>query len=199
MHNYLLNFNIKSDWHIGSGKEGGAYADALCLKNNEGLPYLPGKSCKGLLRDAFETAQNAGWIEQNMVDLLFGVENREGIQQQGMLQIFNAQLCEQESHYIVSKKATKHLYRVVQYTAIDELTGTAKQSSLRSLEVTVPMLLTAEIRINIDHPAYLENSNRVQIDEKFAQWLTSAISLISELGAKRHRGLGKVTVSAKEA
>lgn len=194
MPNYVMTFDIKSDWHIGSGKEGGAYADALCLKDNAGLPYIPGKSCKGLLRDAFQLAKISGWIEQEMVDIFFGVEDREGATQQGMLQMSSARLSDEEAHFIVSNTATKHLYRVLQSTAIDHQTGTAQNASLRSMEVAVPMQLTATMRLNTSHPNF-----NTDLEQQFYSWLSDVVCLISEFGGKRHRGLGQVTVTVKEA
>lgn len=199
MHNYLVTFDIKSDWVVGSGKEGGAYADSLCLKNNDGLPYIPGKSLKGLFREAFHSAANNEWFDREILSLLFGTENDSGLEQQGVIQISSANLSTEESHYIKSKNAAKHLYRVIQFTAINKTTGTAKKSSLRSMEVTVPMTLTAQIGINTAHPSYQKLDQRSQIDQHFAQWLTDASTLITEFGGKRHRGLGKVIVSVREA
>lgn len=56
MSQFIITLDIQSYWHIGSGEEGGSYADALVLKNAAGLPYVPGKSLKGLYRDGFEKA-----------------------------------------------------------------------------------------------------------------------------------------------
>lgn len=193
MPNYVMTFDIKSDWHIGSGKEGGAYADALCLKDNAGLPYIPGRSCKGLLRDAFQLAENSGWFEEEIVHHFFGNEDRAGQTQQGMLQISSARLSDQEAHYIVSNNATKHLYRVLQSTAIDHQTGTAQNASLRSMEVAVPMQLSADVQLNNAHPNF-----NTELEQQFYALLSDVVCLISELGGKRHRGLGQVTVTVKE-
>lgn len=183
MHNYILSFDIKSDWHIGNGQEGGAYADALVVKNHLNLPYLPGKSIKGLLRQAFQTAVYNQWFaDENILKTLFGYEN-EGEFSQGTIQVSSAQLSEAESDFFLKNKgAMKHLTRVLQSTAIDKTSGVAQEGSLRSMEVAVPMQLRAEITLTDNMP-------------EFNQWLNDAITLITELGAKRHRGLGQVTVT----
>ncbi|WP_298943931.1 RAMP superfamily CRISPR-associated protein [uncultured Psychromonas sp.] len=185
MNKYILIFDIKSDWHVGSGEEGGAYADALALKNHVNLPYLPGKSIKGLLRQAFETAIDNEWFtDRTVISELFGYEN-EGEHSQGFIQISSAQLSESETDYFLeSKGAIKHLFRILQSTAIDKLSGVAKQGALRSIEVVVPMQLRAELTINGDFP-------------DFQQWLEDALTLVTEFGAKRHRGLGAVSVSCQ--
>jgi len=49
-----LNYKIKilSDWHIGSGLDSATDVDALVLKDDNKLPYIPGKTIKGLIKDA---------------------------------------------------------------------------------------------------------------------------------------------------
>ena len=42
-----------SDWHAGSGLSSGADADEVVIKDDNNLPYLPGKTIKGLLKDVF--------------------------------------------------------------------------------------------------------------------------------------------------
>ncbi|MDE6805090.1 MAG: hypothetical protein K2J29_10705, partial [Muribaculaceae bacterium] len=43
-----------SDWHCGSGLSAGADVDALVIKDDCGLPFVPGKTVKGLVREAME-------------------------------------------------------------------------------------------------------------------------------------------------
>ena len=49
-----------SNWHCGSGLAAGADVDALVIKDKDGLPYVPGRTIKGLLRDA---ATELGYAE----------------------------------------------------------------------------------------------------------------------------------------
>lgn len=198
---FNMEFNIQSYWHIGSGAEGGAYADGLVLKDNQQLPYLPGKSIKGLLRDAFTRAEKNKWFDlteySSLVDVLFGNENNDGTTNQGILQISSAVLSSQEKNYLSQNpQAKSQLYKVTYSTAIDEETGVAKNTSLRSMEVSVPMLLTAQVAINQSHPEFIKNPPLSS--EKLNEWLAQVVILITELGAKRHRGLGKVVVNVKQ-
>lgn len=186
-----LKFDIQSDWHIGSGEEAGAYADALVLKNENGLPYLPGRSIKGLLREAMSLAQDNNdtqkktWFSEVTVDSLFGSEG-DGASTQGILSVNSAQLSDGEQTFLVQNpQAKSHLYRVIHSTAIDHESGVAKNMSLRSMEVSIPMTLFADITINTD------NSNAVDAIKRI-------LPLITHLGAKRHRGLGAVFVTAEE-
>jgi len=186
MPSYTLTFDIKSDWHIGSGEEGGAYADALVIKNHLGLPYLPGKSIKGLLRQAFQTAQDNQWFSDTQLDIetLFGRES-DALFSQAALQISSAQLSAEESHYFThNQHAKKHLFRTRHATSIDRLSGVAIEGSLRSMEVAVPMQLQAQLTLH-----------DMQQGQQFERQLSDALTLITEFGGKRHRGLGQVTVS----
>ena len=50
---YKLEFF--SYWHCGSGLSAGADVDLLTIKDEDGFPFVPGKTIKGLLREASET------------------------------------------------------------------------------------------------------------------------------------------------
>jgi CRISPR/Cas system CSM-associated protein Csm3 (group 7 of RAMP superfamily) len=182
---YTLQFDIQSEWHIGSGEQGGAYADALALKDTQNLPYIPGRAIKGLLREAVTLAHDNSWFVdytiQKPQDSLFGYEG-DGLSTQGCITISSATLEADEKQFIVNHKASSYLYRAQYSTAIDHDTGVAKNTSLRSLEVVVPVKLFAKITINGN-------------DEELNRAFENTLPLITHLGAKRHRGLGSVVVS----
>jgi CRISPR/Cas system CSM-associated protein Csm3 (group 7 of RAMP superfamily) len=196
----ILTFDMQSFWHIGTGVEGGAYADALTLKNNSGLPYLPGKSIKGLLREAFRTANENAWFDteiKTLENVLFGSEERSGVEAQGLLQFTNAQLSVGETaHFVENSAYKKNLYKVISSTAIEKKTGVAKEASLRNIEVCIPMTLHAYIEVNTSHPTYQKYSS--EFTEKLFSWIENALSLVTEVGAKRHRGLGQTNVTLSQ-
>lgn len=188
-----LTFDIHSYWHVGSGEEGGAYADNLCLKNHLGLPYLPGRAIKGLLRSAFELAEQNNWFTSKKADtqslskLVFGQEG-ESLSDQGCLIIDSAELSEGERAYFEQYPShTIQLFDVHFSTAIDGETGSAKQGSLRSLEVALPMRLISEVEVNTMCGEYSK--------DEIADFVRQVAPLITQLGAKRHRGYGDVLVS----
>ncbi|EJL6398637.1 hypothetical protein NMR73_001587 [Vibrio navarrensis] len=192
MNRFQVTLIFHSEWHVGSGEEGGAYADALVLKDSLNLPYLPGKALKGLFRDAFVTACENGWfagaLNSQVVASLFGHEG-EKEQTNAALSFCNAQLSAPEQAYFQQNpEQTRHLYRVHHSTAIDSQTGVALQTSLRALEVAVPVVLYAQIEVDV---ARLEHAVAASIGE----WLDACSALIFELGAKRTRGLGQVSLS----
>jgi CRISPR/Cas system CSM-associated protein Csm3 (group 7 of RAMP superfamily) len=196
---FTLEFELLSYWHIGSGLEGGAYADALALKAANGLPYIPGKSIKGLLREAFHQAQDNNWLtntsELQLLAILFGSEGQAGQETQGLLQVSSATLSDCEQQFFATNPATKaSLFSVVSSTAIDQITGVAKETSLRSMEVAVPMTMQARVSINRQHPHFAKLESL--LTSTFDTWLTQVVTLITNLGAKRNRGLGQVIVTS---
>lgn len=186
---WQLEFALLGDWHIGNGREGGAYADALVAKDHLGLPVINGKSIKGLLRQAFHDAFAYGWLTGCTPDILtrlFG-QAGTGLQDQGLIQISSARLSVNELQFLQQHPSAKqHLYRVHHSTAIDTQTGVAKEGSLRSMEVVIPLTLQAELSL------------ATQTEWPFAQWLASSLPLIMAVGGKRRRGFGEVSVTAKE-
>ncbi len=61
-------------WCTASGLSGGAKADILTLKDTDGLPYVPGRTIKGLLREAAETicAFDDSMISAEQITAIFG-------------------------------------------------------------------------------------------------------------------------------
>lgn len=188
----LVSVSLLSEWHIGSGEGAGAYADALTLKNHHGLPFIPGKSLKGLFREAMQQGIESGWFpsELNLMDALFGEEG-QAMTTQGALQFSSANLSALETAYLVQHpEQRKGMFRVLQSTALDPQTGVAKNKSLRSIEVVNPMCLTAQISLNPQHKAAAALA-----DYPVSLCLQHASQLILSLGAKRHRGLGQVQMT----
>ncbi|MGL6260366.1 RAMP superfamily CRISPR-associated protein [Vibrio sp. WXL210] len=178
-----LSLDIVSEWHIGSGEEGGAKADSLVLKDALGLPYVPGRSLKGLIREAVNTAMDNQWFSSDLLSVL-GQEGTQ-IDSQSSLHVSSACLSTEDvSYFRDNQHSAAHLYRVITSTAIEGKTGVAKPTSLRSMEVAVPMRLTAKLE--------LVDKAQLLVEE-----FKAVLPLITRLGAKRQRGLGQVYVSVE--
>ena len=52
--NGVLKLTFESDWHIGSGAGIPGNVARQVLRGAGGLPYVPGKTLTGILRDAAE-------------------------------------------------------------------------------------------------------------------------------------------------
>jgi hypothetical protein len=197
---YKLTFDFLSYWHIGSGLEGGGYADALTLKTADGLPFIPGKSIKGLLREAFTVAAENHWFDtadftsEELAIFLFGAEGQNGLSAQGALQITSAFLAKDEQLYFEANPVDKqYLYKSITSASVNYETGVVNEGSLFSIEVAVPMQLHCLLDINKHHTEFPRF--QLLLNGNFEQWLTNCCQLITHIGAKRQRGLGHVNVS----
>lgn len=166
-------------WHCGSGLSRGADTDALVVKDKNDLPFVPGKTVKGLMREAAEDyIYLAGEKEkENQFKSLFGEVGSRSETHFG-----NASLSEDEANWIVANKVQKHLYTTIARTAIDK-DGIAKEHSLRSMEVTVPCTLHGEI---------------VNAPEDADVLLKQAVGMIKNIGSNRYHGLGRCKITIEE-
>lgn len=179
---YQIQFH--TDWHCGSGLAAGADLDALVVKDKDNLPFIPGKTIKGLVREAVEDMRSVqGKDSDNNFANGFGYfEKDKEDMKKGSMFFTNAELAENERNVIVANDAARFLYRSISNTAIDE-DGIAKEHSLRKMQVVVPCMLEGEI-LNIP------NSLKNEIEQ--------ALKYIKRLGQSRNRGLGRCTFIIKE-
>lgn len=197
-HIHKLIFDIRSYWHAGTGQGSGSHLDAIVQKDSHGLPILPGRSVKGLLRDAVLQAEQLDWFSDlqapsgsdSPTELLFGKKPSENSDQEGhdpgLLRIGSATLPAEMvawlSEDIQASYRTK-LFREMHSTAIDEKTGTALDKSLRGIEVTIPLILEAPLSI------------QGESDWPWQEYLKMALPLLRHIGSKRNRGMGRVIVT----
>ncbi|MCU0325446.1 MAG: RAMP superfamily CRISPR-associated protein [Spirosomaceae bacterium] len=165
-----------SDWHIGSGLAGGAEADAIVLKDKSNLPYIPGKTLKGLLKDAFYDINEAknGKFDKDISEL-FGVVERGELP---TVHFSNAELDEITKTQIIKEKLSDYLYRNIASTAINK-NGVAESQSLRVMEVTIPLSLVGRITFQ---------------NEKFKESIELALKWVRHVGVNRNRGLGRCKI-----
>ena len=184
-----LNYKIEilSDWHIGSGLDSATDTDALVLKNEQGLPYIPGKTIKGLMKDAMMDLVEVGQCDQSIVDKIFGkmkkeedrTEDESKISSPGTAFFSNVSLTQIEQREIQSNNLGEYLYRNIASTAIEK-NGMAKDKSLRVMQVCIPLSLEGTV---------------TQLEEYQLAKLEVALKLIRHLGVNRNRGLGRCKFS----
>ena len=188
-----------SDWHAGSGLTSGVDIDALPVKDGQNLPYVPGKTIKGLLRAAaFELLAasdeniTSAWIYQvfgpdtdsdpeetistTVSDKLYNFK----LKNLGEAFFTNATIAEKVAADIVVEGLTPFLYRSLSSTRLDSITGTATDTSLRKMEVVIPMELSGEI---------------LWLPENSLSSMRACMAMVKQLGQNRHRGLGRCTFS----
>ena len=170
-----------SDWHVGSGLDAGVEVDALVLKDENGIPYIPGKTIKGLLKDALVDMIEVNQCEDTTVQEIFGnmISNQERTSHSGKAFFSDATLDEDQYKEIASNNLGEYLYRNIASTAIGEK-GIAKEKSLRVTQVTMPLTLTGYI-------SAIEKADEPTLKKAF-QW-------VRYLGVNRNRGLGRCRFS----
>lgn len=202
----MLEFDIHGFWHVGTGRGAGANADAVVLRDEVGLPFVPGKQVKGLLREAVELAENCKkgiskgrakrWFGSSIEDALpgqsFTPDTREASMEAMRFATNPGELFVGSAVLGKGRPAAERwrawakdngplvaeMFRAFASTKI-EADGIVAEGALRSIEVVVPMKLYAELR----GPAN-------------GQWMTEilpALSLIDGVGGHRSRGFGRVT------
>lgn len=194
--NYRITFY--NDWHCGSGLAAGADIDLLVVKDHRGLPYVPGKTIKGLVREAMQDLCALQHTSAEALTTMLGCEtdNPDEIEtdnpdmlkdakpmKQGQSFFTNAELAEPEAGAIVAAGATDYLYRSIASTAIDPATGTADEHSLRRMQVTVPCVLHGRI---LDVPDDLQHD------------IERALRYIKRLGQSRNRGYGRCDITIEK-
>lgn len=190
MPRHHITFTFLSPWHMGSGFGEGAHLDALPVKSAAGLPYIPGRSVKGLFREALLLAAECGQTEEETVVTLFGSRDEEQSRYEttpGKLSFTSATMGEAMEVWGSSGNnadALKQLFMPLASTQIDP-DGLAHDRSLRKIEAALPVELTAVVE-------YEESGSG------YHTLLATAASLIRQAGSHRHRGLGRVKVSVSE-
>lgn len=178
---YKIEFH--TDWHCGSGLAAGADVDALVVKDEKGMPFIPGKTIKGLIREAIEEIRGLQkeQNEENFVKAFGFFDNKEQ-KKKGCMFFSNVTLEPNEYEAIVSNDAARFMYRDIASTAIDD-NGIAKEHSLRKTEVVVPCTLHGEI---------------LNVPEEMADEIVRSFGFIKRLGQNRNRGLGRCTITVEE-
>lgn len=180
-----INYKIQffSEWHCGSGLAAGADVDALVIKDKNSLPYIPGKTIKGLVREAVEDILSFKEKKEEKEAVFrrsFGYsENIEKEIKQGCSFFTNATLSKDLQIKIIDKKITKYLFRARSSTAIDN-NGIACAHSLRRLQTTVPCELEGEI---------------LDVPDELIEDIEAGLLYIKRLGYNRNRGLGRCQFS----
>lgn len=198
MKNITYTLTFHSEWHCGSGLATGADLDALVVKDRRHLPFVPGKTIKGLVREAVENvlffqgkaddekrklfiqafgnAENADW---NMMD---HVSPGKDYMRKGETFFTNAELAPELQEAVCGQGLSSYLYRSVTSTAIGE-DGITVEHSLRRMETVVPCELTGRI---------------INVPDGLAEEMKKGLRFIKRLGLNRNRGLGRCEFQIKK-
>lgn len=167
-----------SNWHCGSGLAAGADLDALVIKDKDGLPYIPGRTIKGLLREAASTLID----DLKTISLAFGISGDEDNHNAGTSFFSNAVLPHAERKYIMEQNLQPYLFETFASTKIDE-NGIAQDHSLRKIETVVPCKLDGEI---------------LNLPDESVEMIKDAMRFIKRIGTGRNRGYGRCKITIRK-
>lgn len=167
-------------WAVGSGRGGGKEVDNRIDRDSDGLPYVPGKMLKGLIKDACLRLKLSGNSKYNFTDDLFETSGKIFISDARLSPALRCALLKEEN-----LSAKENLTRNIYSTAINNETGTAKKQSLRGYEVTVPM----ELESILDCDCTKEELDSIKL---------AASTLVYAIGSHKTRGLGEVVIEFKD-
>ncbi len=204
----ILEFDIHGYWHVGTGRGAGPNADAIAFRDDVGLPCVPGKQVKGLLREAVELAERfqdgvpkgsaTTWFgtpisgalpgqettpetrEANLEAMRFATDPGELVVGSAVLGRGRAEADRWRAWASAKQNRPKlaELFRPFASTKVTD-DGIAEEHTLRTIEVVVPMKLYAEV---------------TGPGGAWAAELARALCLIDGVGGHRNRGFGRVTV-----
>jgi len=217
----LIEVDIRSYWHAGTGRAGGDDVDALIDKDGDGLPVLRGRHFKGLMREAAERLaewQTPGW-DAARINILFGSEAipaqkaRDGepakpgqASAPACVSFSDARLPGEIATMVHGNKklANEFICRLAS-TRIEFETGAATDKTLRSIEAAIPLKLYARLswdaadRIGLHRLAEKEIAE--EIEELGRHWvpaIAECLPYVLAVGAHRSRGFGRAVLSVVE-
>jgi CRISPR/Cas system CSM-associated protein Csm3 (group 7 of RAMP superfamily) len=195
MNKYKLEIEILSDTLIGSGEGFGAVIDTDIVFDKVGIPYIPSKRIKGLLRDSaakvFEMLKAFDSFSSEDGNKLFGEPGNEN---SSPLKISDLYIEDYKNNYdwveyfteslkfksLFSRESVADYFtNVRKSTTIDE-NGIAKKHSLRTARVlSKGFKFSGEIEIHSE-------------SKEFEKILAYAGLNLKAMGTKRNRGLGEI-------
>lgn len=195
MTEYILQIKLQSPLTSAAGEGRVGVVDRDIAFDDLGLPILPGRRLKGLWREAYRDVADAWALcgkSSIPVDSIFGKSGQKPGDGDACLYVANAELQEVSSlrewlKYLQHDKklhpddVIQHFATVRAQTAIDRMTGSARENTLR---------LTRTLKADLEFRA------RVRLFEPPDNTLLNALSLgataLQYMGTARTRGLGKV-------
>ena len=182
---YTMQIILLSDTLIGSAEGYGAIIDKDSVFDEVGLPIIPGKRIKGILREQAELLQLFGNTLMD-VDILFG---KTGLTNKNTeyLSVSNFGLPDYEANktylkYLIQEKMISRSEVMEYFTSLRMMTsidddGIAADTSLRTFRVlNKGFAFTGELHFD---PAYKKVFENI-------------VSLTRRIGSMRNRGLGHI-------
>jgi len=175
-------------WHTSSGLSAGTDVDMTVIKDEIGLPYIPGKTIKGLLREAVENIKQLKpeLISDTFVNEVFGEKptqkklDKEIETFEAKCFFGDAKLSKNVYAQVEKNEILKAgFYKNIASTKIDE-NGQAENHSLRQMEVVIPVDLYGSID---------------NFSTDYKEQLKLCFDYVKRLGLNRNKGLGRCKIT----
>lgn len=213
-----LTVELQGYWHIGSGRGDEAAADAIVARDASGLPYVPGRTLKGLLRAAMERASECGQVEAARVVELFGSQlavvrrSQAGASSQeegekisdsdrAETELEEGRFDSQGGKLAVGSARLSPAWRqwAKQPEAsevVDELTRFVASTAMDEHGTARNQTLRVrEVAVPMTLRATLHGPDD---DPRWIEEIETSLVLLRALGSRRNRGYGRVAMSLKE-
>ncbi|MDR3354889.1 MAG: RAMP superfamily CRISPR-associated protein [Synergistaceae bacterium] len=190
--NKILEIKFETDWHVGSGAGIPGSIDRTVLRDESGLPYIPGKTLAGILRDSAELvasvrdkAEKGSKWDKALKSLFGGQPAQRDELISAKIGVENAVFSDSLKNIFLCQEGLKQALFIVQPgIKIDRATGrTAVEHLFSREEVCGGSVLRA--RVNIEGTLSPE-------EEKL---LSDAIKATRRIGGHRRRGAGQCKLS----
>jgi len=185
--NAVIVVDFDSEWIVAGGESHFGTSDMAPLRDAEGFPFIPGRTLRGVLREALSTMDDCLGLEGDdaWAVRLFGRRLSEaapgfGTFKDGMARVGNARLVAEVADLCRDGEERLDLCTRVRRTALggDRI---AVERSLREMEVCIAGLtLVADVELP---------------DRESLSALAFACRLVRSLGHGRSRGLGRCRLS----
>lgn len=181
---YIMQIQLLSDTLIGSAEGYGAIIDKDSVFDEVGLPIIPGKRIKGVLREQADLLQKFGGL--NSVKKLFGdigiTERTTEYLSVSSFTLADYQANKEYLKYLIQQGQISRSEVIEYFTTLRMMTriddeGIAADTSLRTFRVlNKGLVFSGELRFDRDEEKIFEN----------------IVSLTRRIGSMRNRGLGHI-------
>lgn len=172
-----IEITFDAEWLVAGGESEIGTADLAPMKDADGFPSVPGRSLRGVLREAValvDDCTGSGWATRLFGERIVAGGTRH--YREGVVRVGNALLVRELAAECPTADARLDLYAMVRRTALTD-DRVARRHTLREMEVCMPgLVLVAELQVP---------------DDAALRVIAFACGLVRSLGHGRSRGLGR--------
>ncbi|GHU34181.1 hypothetical protein FACS1894105_00500 [Clostridia bacterium] len=196
--NNTLTIKLLSDMCCGTGEGNGSNIDIKTSFDDNGLPIIPGKRLKGLLRECGKFIADNGCGDDSAVDRIFGkTGGNDGSLRIGTAQLVNSTAIADglmnlhgDLGKIVTPKTVQSVFTVLRAQTAADNDGIVKPLSLRTLQLVrkkcagIAIVFTTEISLDGN--------------DKDRAFLEDCVKTLRHIGLNKSRGYGETECSLGE-